>query len=81
MKVVYAQENGSVPLPSGAVATVLRGQVWPASDQVVTAAPGLFTADPRCCLVYSEAPAGYDADLNELPREESKRRVRADSES
>lgn len=70
--VVYALSNAQVSLPSGALATVLRGQCWPKSDQVVTAAPELFSDDPRSVLVYSEAPAGYDADLNELPAKKPK---------
>lgn len=64
--VVYAMGSEHVPLPSGAIAVVQKGQHWPASDQVVTARPQLFTADPRYGLMYSQAPPGYDADLNEL---------------
>lgn len=78
--VVYAIGNGQIALPSGAVASVLRGQCWPKSDQVVAAAPGLFSDDPRTVLVYSEAPAGYDADLNELPAKRPAKRA-ADEEA
>lgn len=70
IEVVYAQGSERVPLPSGAVATVRKGQHWPRTDQVVKARPDLFTADPRYGLVYSEAPPGYDAGLNELPEDE-----------
>lgn len=69
IEVVYAQGSERVPLPSGAVATVRKGQHWPRTDQVVKARPDLFTADPRYGLVYSEAPPGYDAALNELPQD------------
>lgn len=65
--VVFAQSSGQVPLQSGAIATVQKGQHWPATDQVVRARPEMFTSDPRFGLVYSEAPPGYDAQLNELP--------------
>lgn len=66
IEVVYAQGNGRVPLPSGAIATVHKGQHWPKTDQVVQLAPELFTDDPRFGLLYSEAPPGYDHQLNEL---------------
>ena len=66
MDVVYAQSNGSVPLRSGAVAKVRKGQHWPATDQVVRARPELFTDDPRYGLVYTEAPPGFDGELNEM---------------
>lgn len=66
IEAVFAKDNGRVPLPSGNIATVQRGQHWPKTDQVVQLAPGLFTDDPRYGLVYSEAPPGYDAQLNEI---------------
>ena len=66
MNIVYAQSNGDVPLPSGAVAKVRKGQHWPATDQVVRARPELFTTDPRYGLLYTEAPPGYDGELNEV---------------
>ncbi len=66
IEVVFAQGNGRVELPSGAIATVHKGQHWPKTDQVVQLAPELFTDDPRFGLLYSEAPPGHDAQLNEL---------------
>lgn len=81
IEVVYALGNASVTLPSGSVATVLKGQHWPESDQVVKFLPELFTADPRCGLAYSETPPGHDADLNELPAEKpAKRSAKASTE-
>lgn len=74
--VVYALDNGTVTLPSGSIATVHKGQHWPASDQVVVARPDLFTDDPRCGLSYSEAPPGHDADLNELSDEKPAKRAK-----
>lgn len=71
MEIVYAQSTDKVPLRSGATAQVLKGQHWPASDQVVRQRPDLFTSDPRYGLVYTEAPPGYDAELNELEFEEA----------
>lgn len=64
--VVYAQGSENVPLPSGRVANVRKGQHWPKSDPVVKARPQLFTDDPRFGLVYSEAPPGHDDQLNEV---------------
>lgn len=69
MDIVYAQGSGQVPLRSGQVANVRKGQHWPATDQVVKARPDLFTDDPRYGLVYTEAPPGYDGELNEMPVE------------
>jgi hypothetical protein len=66
MDVVYAQGNGHVPLKSGQVANVRKGQHWPATDQVVLLRPDLFTDDPRYGLVYTEAPPGHDGELNEV---------------
>jgi len=66
MDVVYAQGSDRVQLRSGAVAQVRKGQHWPASDQVVKLRPDLFTTDPRFGLLYTEAPPGYDAELNEV---------------
>ena len=66
MDIVYALSNGNVPLKSGAVANVRKGQHWPATDQVVKLRPELFTTDPRYGLVYTEAPPGHDGELNEV---------------
>jgi hypothetical protein len=66
MDVVYAQGSGQVPLRSGAVAQVRKGQHWPTTDQVVKLRPDLFTTDPRYGLVYTEAPPGLDGELNEV---------------
>lgn len=71
MDIVYAQSTERVPLRSGAVAQVHKGQHWPATDQVVKQRPDLFTSDPRFGLIYTEAPPGYDAELNELDVEEA----------
>lgn len=67
--VVFAQSTERVPLPDGRIANVVKGGHWPATDPVVRERPHLFTADPRFGLLYSEAPPGYDADLNELSPE------------
>ncbi len=69
MDIVYAQGTDKVPLQSGQVASVRKGQHWPASDPVVQARPDLFTDDPRYGLVYTQAPPGHDAELNEMPVE------------
>lgn len=66
MDVVFAQATDRVPLKSGQVAQVRRGQHWPATDQVVKLRPDLFTTDPRFGLVYTEAPPGHDGELNEV---------------
>lgn len=66
MDVVYAQATEKVQLKSGQVAVVRKGQHWPATDPVVRLRPDLFTDDPRYGLLYSEAPPGYDGDLNEV---------------
>lgn len=66
MDIVYAQASEKVMLHSGQVARVVRGQHWPATDPVVRARPDLFTTDPRYGLLYTQAPPGYDADLNEV---------------
>jgi hypothetical protein len=64
--IVFAQGDGRVQLNNGSVAQVRKGQHWPASDQVVRLRPDLFTTDPRYGLLYTEAPPGYDAQLNEV---------------
>jgi hypothetical protein len=64
--IVFAQGDGQVPLKSGAVAQVRKGQHWPVTDQVVKLRPDLFTTDPRFGLLYTEAPPGFDSELNEL---------------
>lgn len=66
MDIVFAQGDGQVPLRSGRTAQVRKGQHWPATDQVVKLRPDLFTADPRFGLLYTEAPPGFDAELNEV---------------
>lgn len=66
MDVVFAQGDGQVPLLSGQVAQVRKGQHWPSTDQVVKLRPDLFTSDPRFGLLYTEAPPGFDAELNEV---------------
>jgi hypothetical protein len=66
MDIVFAQGSDQVQLKSGAVAQVRKGQHWPSTDQVVRARPDLFTSDPRYGLLYTEAPPGYDAELNEV---------------
>lgn len=69
MDIVYAQATDKVPLQSGQVAQVRKGQHWPATDPVVKARPDLFTDDPRYGLVYTAAPPGHDGELNEIPVE------------
>jgi hypothetical protein len=64
--IVFAKGTDKVPLPSGQVASVRKGQHWAAGDQVVRTRPDLFTDDPRYGLLYTEAPPGFDADLNEV---------------
>jgi hypothetical protein len=66
MDIVYALSNANVPLRSGRTAQVRKGQHWPATDEAVRARPELFTTDPRYGLVYTEAPPGYDGELNEV---------------
>lgn len=66
MDVVYAQGSEIVTLNSGQSVRVMKGQHWPATDQVVKLRPELFTTDPRFGLLYTEAPPGYDANLNEV---------------
>jgi hypothetical protein len=69
--VVYAMGTEVVGLPSGASVPVQKGTHWPAGDPVVLARPELFTSDPRFGLLYTQAPPGYDAELNELPEVEA----------
>ena len=69
--VVYACGSEMVHLRSGASVRVFKGQHWPASDPVVLARPNLFTDDPRYGLLYTQAPPGYDLELNEVPVVES----------
>ncbi len=64
--VVYAMGTENVNMPTGATIPVHKGSHWPASDPVVKARPGLFTADPRYGLLYTEAPPGHDSELNEV---------------
>lgn len=66
IEVVYAKAVEKVPLRSGQIVQVVTGQHWPASDPVVQARPDLFTDDTRYGLLYSEAPPGYDGQLNEV---------------
>lgn len=66
MDVVYAMGSEVVGLPNGETLRVPKGTHWPATDPVVQARPGLFTTDPRYGLLYTAAPPGYDADLNEV---------------
>jgi hypothetical protein len=66
MEIVYAQGNAKVLLKSGQIARVVVGQHWPATDQVVRLRPDLFTDDPRYGLLYTEAPPGFDEQLNEV---------------
>lgn len=69
MDIVYAQGSEIVNLKSGQSVRVMKGQHWPATDQVVKLRPELFTTDPRFGLLYTEAPPGYDDQLNEIPVE------------
>jgi len=71
MDIVYAQGDDQVLLNSGATAQVRKGQHWPATDQVVRKRPDLFTTDPRYGLLYTEAPPGYDGELNEVSVEDA----------
>jgi hypothetical protein len=66
MDIVYAMGTEKVPLPFGQVASVHKGQHWPATDPVVLARPHLFTSDPRYGLLYTVPPPGFDEQLNEL---------------
>lgn len=66
IEVVFAKSTEKVLVPSGQVASVHKGQHWPTTDQVVRLRPDLFTTDPRYGLLYTEAPPGYDGQLNEL---------------
>ena len=71
IEVVYAQSVEKVPLKSGQIANVVTGQHWPVTDPVVKARPDLFTEDTRYGLMFSEAPPGYDGELNQLDFEEA----------
>jgi len=71
MDIVYAQGSDQVVLKNGSTAHVRKGQHWPASDQVVKMRPDLFTTDPRFGLLYTEAPPGYDGELNEASVEDA----------
>jgi hypothetical protein len=69
--VVYAMGSETIGLPTGLSVPVQKGTHWPADDPVVKARPALFSSDPRYGLLYTAAPAGYDAELNELPESEA----------
>lgn len=60
MNVVYAVSDAQAPMADGSLATVRKGQHWPASDPVVAAHPSLFTTDARYGMCYSVEPAGYN---------------------
>ena len=60
MEIVYAKDSAQVPMADGALAFVEKGSHWPASDPVVKASPGLFSADARYGMHYSVEPDGYD---------------------
>lgn len=64
--VVYAIGSEPVGLKSGQTVLVHKGSHWPADDPVVKTRPGLFSDDPRYGLQYTEAPRGYDTELNEV---------------
>lgn len=58
--VKFACGTDKVPLDSGRVANVVKGQHWSASDPVVAARPDLFTDDGRFGMLYTVEPDGYD---------------------
>jgi hypothetical protein len=64
--VVYATGSEPVTLRTGQTIVIPKGSHWPADDPVVRSRPHLFSDDPRYGLLYSEAPRGYDNDLNEV---------------
>jgi hypothetical protein len=64
--VVFAMGTETVGMPSGLAVPVIKGSHWPATDPVVLTRPGLFTADPRYGMAYSETPPGYDDQLEPL---------------
>ncbi len=64
--VVYAMGTENVNMSSGATVPVHKGSHWPKTDPVVQARPALFSPDPRFGLLYTDAPPGYDTDLNEV---------------
>ena len=47
MDVVSAMASGHVGGPDGLMVMVTKGTHWPATDPVVLASPGTFSADPR----------------------------------
>ena len=58
MEIVYATGTTQVGTPDGGRHLVQGGSHWPASDPVVKAAPaGLFSADPRYGLSFTDPPA------------------------
>lgn len=65
IKVVYATVQTTLTLPDGTRVVVPKGSHWPADDPVVRDRPGMFSADPRYGLLYSEQPDGYDAPVVE----------------
>jgi hypothetical protein len=62
--VVYAMDSGHVGGPDGLMVMVRKGTHWPASDPLVVASPGMFSADPRWGLCYTTAapPEVVEAD-------------------
>jgi hypothetical protein len=60
MDVVYATSTASIAAPAGNQVPIRAGQHWPADDPIVLAHPGLFSADPRYGLVFSERPDAMD---------------------
>lgn len=63
MGVVYAAVDAAVPMPSGAVQMIRRGEHWLDSDPVVRAHPSLFSDDPTVGVRYSttEPPSAETA--------------------
>jgi hypothetical protein len=63
--VVYARVQTMLTLPDGTRVVVPQGSHWPSDDPVVRDRPELFSADPRYGMLFSSAPDGYDAPVEE----------------
>lgn len=65
MQVKYATATTSVGLRHGGTIVVGKGTHWHADDPVVIDHPDLFSDDPRYGLVFTEAPEGFDAPVEQ----------------
>lgn len=67
IRVVFAKDTASFPMPHGGHLTVRKGSHWSADDPIVEQHPDLFTTDARYGLSYTVPPP----ELAEAPVEQA----------